>query len=183
MKSASHKKTGRIRFIGITAAIVAILVLLDQLTKHLAVSFLKDKPDFIIVEGVLRFQYLENRGAAFGMLQGSQVLFAVMTIVFLSVIVYFFFRVPLQKKYHPAAGCLSFLAAGAVGNFIDRVTQHYVVDFIYLEFIHFPIFNVADMYVSLSLIVFVLLCFFYYKEGDFSFLKPVKRTGGRKPEA
>jgi len=164
----THKK-GLSFYIFVVAGAV-VLILFDRFTKWLAVENLMDKPDFVMAEGVLRLHYLENRGAAWGMLQNSQVLFTILTIVFLALIVWYFIRVPAEKKYKAANICLTFLAAGALGNFIDRLSQQYVVDFIYFDGINFPVFNVADIYVSLSVIVFVLLVIFYYKDGDFRFL-------------
>lgn len=160
---------------------VFALICADRFTKWLAVENLRDKPDFIMAEGVLRLHYLENRGAAFGMLQNSQILFTILTLVFLAVIVWYFIKVPADKKYRPVNICLSFLAAGALGNFIDRLANQYVVDFIYFEVINFPIFNVADIYVSLSVIVLVLLIVFRYKDGDFSFFRR-KRTDAKDHE-
>ena len=69
------------------------------------------------------------------------------------------------------------ISAGAVGNMIDRVSQGYVVDFLYFKLINFPVFNVADIYVTVSVVCFAVLILFYYKEDDFSFLK---KTGTNK---
>ena len=71
------------------------------------------------------------------------------------------------------------IASGAAGNMIDRVSHDYVVDFIYFVLINFPIFNVADIYVTVSTFLFVILFLFYYKENDFNFLsfrqqKPIR---------
>ena len=63
-----------------------------------------------------------------------------------------------------------FLSAGAVGNLIDRLFRGFVVDFIYFKIIHFPVFNVADIYVTVSSVLLICLLFFYYKEDDFEFL-------------
>ena len=68
------------------------------------------------------------------------------------------------------------LVAGAIGNFIDRLVNKYVIDFIYFSLIDFPIFNVADIYVTLSVIALFILIFFYYKEEDFKFITK-KKTG------
>ena len=169
----SKKKGLSFYFFAIAGAVV--LIAFDRFTKWLAVENLMDKSDIVLSEGVLRLHYLENRGAAWGMLQNGIVLFTILTIVFLVLIIWYFIRVPAEKKYRPANVCLTFLAAGALGNFIDRVTQQYVVDFIWFDGINFPIFNVADIYVSLSVIVFVILVIFYYKDGDFRFFYKRKK--------
>ena len=57
--------------------------------------------------------------------------------------------------------------AGAIGNLIDRISLKYVVDFIYFELIDFPIFNIADCYLTVSSFLLIILAIFYYKENDF----------------
>ena len=150
-----EKSSGR--FYLLTIILLAILIAVDHLTKHLAVVYLKGQPPIVLIKDTLELHYLENHGAAFGMLQNQQWLFAVLTVVFLVIAVWFFRKVPKTKKYLPLSVCVTFLVAGAIGNFIDRVVNKYVVDFIYFSGINFPIFNVADICVSLSVILLVLL--------------------------
>ena len=149
---------------------ICALVALDQYTKYLAVIHLKDKPAFIIFNGVLELNYLENKGAAFGMLQNQKVFFIFVAIVVLSVICYVLFKVPDQKKYRILHLLLSLITAGAIGNMIDRIRLDYVVDFIYFVLINFPIFNVADMYVTISTAALIIMLLFVYKENDLSFI-------------
>ncbi|WP_312496650.1 signal peptidase II, partial [Anaerosporobacter sp.] len=85
-------------------------------------------------------------------------------------IVFVYIKLPETKKYQPIHWILIFLAAGALGNCIDRVFRNYVVDFLYFELIDFPIFNVADSYVTVSCFILVLLFLFYYKDEDLDFL-------------
>ncbi len=149
---------------------VVMLVALDQWTKHLAVLHLKEQPAVSLIKGALELRYLENNGAAFSILQGRQPVFFVLTAVFLALFIWFCWRVPKTKKYLPLIMCMLFLSGGAVGNLIDRAAHSYVVDFIYISLIDFPIFNVADIYVTLSVIALVLLLMFRYKESDMKFL-------------
>ena len=81
-------------------------------------------------------------------------------------VIYAMIRMPLTKKYVPLTICMLMVMSGAIGNMIDRVTNGYVVDFLYFRLINFPIFNVADCYVTVSAFVLVLLFMFYYKEED-----------------
>ncbi len=148
-----------------------LLVAADQFTKYVAVLKLKAQPAFSIIDGVLEFNYLENRGAAFGMLQNQKFFFIVVASVFLCVIVYALFRTPDDAKYTKLHVLLIMIAGGAVGNMIDRIRFDYVVDFIYIVLINFPIFNVADMYVTFSTAILVFHVLFVYKENDFDFLK------------
>ena len=165
-----NKKVSKKKKIMLLFDLLGILLLIgfDQITKYLAVMQLKDKPAFSIINGVLEFNYLENKGAAFGMLQNQKAFFVFVAVVILGVIAYVLYKTPDDKKYTKLHVLLSFIAAGAIGNMIDRIRFDYVVDFIYIVLINFPIFNVADIYVTVTFIVLVLLIFFYYKDEDFS---------------
>lgn len=151
----------------IVAFIIAVAgVFLDQLTKYFAVSHLKDQEPFVIWKGVFQLEYLENRGAAFGMLQNQKIYFYASVIIISIALIWFFLRVPMDKRFLPLRICGIAIAAGAYGNFIDRVRLGYVVDFFYFKLINFPIFNVADIYVTLATFALVFLLLFYYKEED-----------------
>lgn len=152
-----------------------ILVALDQLTKYIAVLKLKDGPPFVIIKDVFELYYLENNGAAFGMLQGKQIALLALTVVFLLAMCYIFIKMPDEKKYVPLYVVGVMLLSGAIGNMIDRVRLHYVVDFLYFKWIDFPIFNVADCYVTISACMLLFLILFYYKDEDFDFLKATKK--------
>ncbi len=150
---------------------IIVLVIIDQLTKYFAVICLKDKSEIPIISDIFTLQYLENFGAAFGVLQNAKKFFILITIIFLILFVYVMIRIPNEKKYLPLEVLLVFFIAGAIGNFIDRIVHTYVIDFLYFKLIDFPIFNVADIYVTCSCIIFAILVIFYYKEDDFKFLK------------
>lgn len=150
--------------------IVSILVFLDQFSKYLAVLKLKAQPDFILIENVLELHYLENKGAAFGMLQNQKFLFILITVAIIAVIVYVVAKLP-EKGYLLFEITVLFILSGAIGNLIDRIRLDYVVDFIYFKLIDFPIFNMADIYVSVFSFVLIVLLVFVYKENDFDFLK------------
>jgi len=157
-----------------------LLVLFDQYTKVLAVTWLKGRPPLIIWNGVFELLYSENRGAAFGMLQGRQTFFFLIAVVVLAGAGYAMYQMPgwRNPRYYGLKFCVILITAGAVGNMTDRITQGFVVDFLYFSLINFPIFNVADIYVTTaSAILFLLICF-YYKEEDmdiFRFRKPVSK--------
>ena len=143
-----------------------ILVGLDQWTKGLAVKHLMNQPPFVIWDGVFELLYSENRGAAFGMMQGKQFFFFLIALVVLAAVVYLLWKMPVTERYMPMAVCLMMVSAGAVGNMIDRIGQGYVVDFRYFKLINFAIFNVADCYVTISAFLLILLVFFYYREEE-----------------
>ncbi|MCI8741653.1 MAG: signal peptidase II [Lachnospiraceae bacterium] len=157
----------------------ALLVWLDQYTKHLAVAKLKGQEPFSVVPGVFELLYSENRGAAFGMLQGRQGFFFVVGIVVLAAAVYVMVRMPSYgcSRYHFLKVCTVMITAGAVGNMVDRVSQGYVVDFLYFRLIDFPIFNVADIYVTTATGLLLVLFLFYYTDEDFEIFRPGRRKG------
>lgn len=145
---------------------IIVLVLLDQYTKLLAINGLKGKDSFILIDGVFELHYLENRGAAFGMFQNQRIFFIISTTIFLIAIMYFYLITPVTSRYLPLRLCMIFLTAGAIGNFIDRLLRGFVVDFFYFSLIDFPIFNVADIYVTVTFFVLILCIVFYYKEEE-----------------
>ena len=109
---------------------------------------------------------------AWGLFAGGRWVFLAGTVLILILIIYAFWKAPFTKRYRPIRLVLAVLAAGAVGNLIDRVLHGYVVDFFSFCLIHFPIFNVADCYVVISGILFVLIFLFYYKDEDLALFVP-----------
>lgn len=147
-----------------------VLLFLDQWTKQLALLHLKGKQAFSIIDNVFCLQYLENRGAAFGIMQGKKIYFVILTLIFFAVIFWLYHKLPANKHYYPIYVIMSLFLAGAAGNFIDRITYEYVIDFFYFELINFPIFNVADIYVTCGTALFFIFFLFYYKEEDLDIL-------------
>jgi lipoprotein signal peptidase len=146
--------------------LIAALVSIDQWTKGLAVEYLKNQPAVSLIPGWLELQYSENRGAAFGLLQDGRIFFLIITVVVLIAMAWFYFRIPEKKRYLPIMILLPIIAAGAIGNMIDRLLNGFVVDFVYLSIINFPIFNLADIFVSWSAVLLIILLIFKYKEED-----------------
>ena len=159
--------------ITIDMAIIAVLVIIDQLTQQWAVKTLKDSDPIILIKGVLQLYYLPsgNTGAAFGILSGHRVLFLFIAAAVVGVIIFLLFGLPDDKRFTILRILLLFIAAGGVGNMIDRLVLSYVIDFIYFYLINFPIFNVADCYVTVATIVLALLIIFKYSEEDFRILE------------
>lgn len=149
-----------------------VLVALDQISKGLAVRFLKGQDPFVLWEGVFEFRYLENRGAAFGMLEGQRMFFLLTGVLVLVVVFYVLRHMSKEARYFPLRLIAVGILSGAWGNMIDRLRLSYVVDFFYFKLIDFPIFNVADIYVSVGTAVLVVLVLFYYKDEELSQLLP-----------
>lgn len=165
----SHKNhPAKMKNSAIIGALSLILLLAaDQLTKLLAYRTLKFDGPLILIPGVFELRYLQNEGAAFGMMKNMQWIFILFALIITGAAVYFYFQLPSDRRFLPLRILCVTLSAGALGNMIDRLVHHYVIDFLYFTLIDFPIFNVADIYVCLSTVVFLLLLFFYYKEDDF----------------
>ena len=136
----------------ITALIsVVVLVCIDQFTKYLVVGHLKDRPAYVLIRNIFQLEYLENRGAAFGILQNQRVFFYISVLLITAAVIWFYSKVPMEKKYLPLRICAVLIVGGAFGNCIDRIRL---------------IFNVADIYVTVAAFLLVILILVYYKEED-----------------
>lgn len=134
-----RKKQRIFSFIQLFVA-VALLTGFDQLTKLLAVKNLKGKADIPLIPDVLYFQYLENRGAAFGIFQDRKIFLVLLTSLILVGVCYVLWKIPADKKYIYLKLLCFLITAGGIGNLIDRVRLDYVIDFIYFAPIDFPVF-------------------------------------------
>lgn len=123
-----------------------LLIFLDSLTKFFAVGYLKDKESINLY--LIKLTYVENRGAAFGILQGQKFFFIIITFCVLIAIIYYYEKVDMLSKLS-----LIFIFSGTVGNFIGRLFFGYVVDFIELSFIDFPVFNLADIFLTIGTVI------------------------------
>ena len=149
--------------------LILALIFFDQITKIWAASDLSSGP-VTLIPGAFELRYLENQGAAFGMLQGARTFFLIITPIFSALVVFVLLRMPATRRYLPLRICMVLLIAGAMGNFIDRLLFSYVRDFFYISLIDFPIFNVADIYVTFGVIILIILILFVYKDGEFGFI-------------
>ena len=129
---------------------IAAVIGLDQLTKYLTVLNLKPITTFPIIENVLHLTYVENRGAAFGMLKDHRWVFMIVsTAAIIAILV--FMLAGFKKHFDPLLYIgLSMIVGGGIGNMIDRVSFGYVVDMIDFRLINFAVFNVADTFVCIG---------------------------------
>ena len=148
--------------------IIAIIVALDQLTKFLICANFDLNSSMPVIDGILHITYIHNSGAAFSIFQNKTVFLIVIQVTVIAIVLVYL--IARRKKDH---WCLllsvSLIAAGGMGNLIDRAVNGYVVDFLQLP--HWPIFNVADISVCVGCGLLVLYMFF---------IDP-KRSGDRKP--
>lgn len=135
---------------------IGLIVFLDQLTKFLAIVYLKHSLSFCVLPGLFNLCYVENRGAAWGVLAGSQlflITFSLMTLAFL-----FWKRTQLLGSLRSGSFIFTLLIAGIIGNLVDRVRVGYVVDFLdfYWKQSHFPAFNIADSAICVATVVLII---------------------------
>lgn len=197
MTDTLHKKNSRVLLFSYLGVCMAVLA--DQLTKYLAASRLKNQPPFVLIPKVFELQYLENESAAFSLdpvsilhrifhfryfdehpdafLNCKMAFFVVITLIIVTLIVIFYSRVPWNRHFLPLNLVILGFLAGAAGNLIDRVTRRYVIDFFYFRLINFPVFNVADIYVTLAAFGLIACILFVYSEEDLEQLPFFRRKG------
>ncbi len=156
-------------------SISVILIIIDQITKILALKFLKPiNGSHTVIEGILSLTFVENQGAAFGILQGYRWLFVFLTVVIICFISYYYIKMPKSRPYLWIRVSLVLISAGAIGNCIDRLFRKYVVDFLQFDFIRFPVFNIADIFVVVGTILLAVVMLFFIKEEDNTGSKALK---------
>ena len=126
----------------------AAILLIDFFTKYWAKNYLCGLGSIPLWKDVFHLTYVENRGAAFGILQDKQLFFVIIAVVALAVIVFVMHKYKNKSKILNLG--LAFVGAGAAGNLIDRLTVGFVVDFFDFRLIDFPVFNVADIFVCMG---------------------------------
>ena len=131
---------------------MVVFVAIDQVTKYLVLDLLKPIGTVEIIPGLLNFSYVENRGAAFGMLQNMTTILSVVTAISCLIILYLLFAYR-NHDFLSYAACV-LIAAGGIGNLVDRILRGFVVDFISVSFFP-PVFNFADCCVTVG-VVFAL---------------------------
>ncbi len=137
-----------------TVVLMILCVAADQFTKYLAVERLSLIDTYPVLENILHFTYVENRGAAFGMLANHRWIFMILsTVAILALLAWLFIERPKSWWFRVA---IAFIIAGGIGNMIDRIRLGYVVDFIDCRFIDFYVFNVADSCVCVGCAMFII---------------------------
>lgn len=176
------------------------MVFVDQITKFFANLGLNGKNPFVIIQDVFELHYLENQSAAFGVdlvsiiqklfkfsyfennpdafLKAKMIFFVVLTLVVVILVAFWYTRIPASGRMTGINIVAVLFVSGAIGNLIDRIVHNYVIDFFYFKLIDFPIFNVADIYVTLSVALFIILILFYYKDEDYKLFSPFEKDHG-----
>ena len=175
-----------VRYILPILGVVAI-VLLDQWVKALCLEKIGMYNSVAVIKDVFELYLIPNYGMAWGMLQNCQWLFIAITPIVLILLGLFYIKLPQEKKFNVMRVLSVMLAGGAVGNLLDRMFrgefgQGYVVDMFYVKAIDFPVFNVADCFVSVAFIALVILVLFVYSEEDFDRMFHLGKRTKRKTE-
>ena len=135
-----------------------ILILLfvagDQAVKYLAVTYLQPDGPMTVIPGLLEFRYVENTGAAFGLLGDYTLILSIITAVCVVVVLAAMIFYQKHSFFSRVAGIL--IVGGGIGNLIDRIAHGYVVDMFALDLFQFPVFNVADIFVVCGGIAFCI---------------------------
>ena len=139
------------------------IVIVDQITKFLTVANIALYADVPFLPGLLQLTYVQNFGAAFSSFQGQQWLFALIFMGFTAAIFYEYFKKPMGFT-KLERWCIAAIYGGGLGNMIDRVRLGYVVDMIETTFIEFPVFNVADCFITCGCILMMVHLFLFNKE-------------------
>ena len=129
----------------------ALVVVLDQATKFLAIQFLKPISQLQIIPDIFHLTYVENTGIAFGMFQDQPLVWTI--IITVSVVILLFAAPFFSKQAFSRRIAYGFILGGAVGNWIDRLRLHNVIDF--LDFRVWPVFNIADSFICIGVVIFV----------------------------
>lgn len=149
--------------------------MLDQLTKYMAVKHLMPIGSHPFIPGLIEFNYTTNPGIAFGMLGGKGWFF--IPVSFLAIILTVFFLIRFRKSISPLlSAAVAMVAGGGIGNQIDRIFKGEVVDFLNFQFIDFPVFNVADCFVTIGCSLAIISLIFFDRDLLFDDKKDKKPT-------
>ena len=142
---------------------VAVAVVADQITKYLTVANIPLHGDVPAIDGLFHFTYVQNTGAAWSMMSGMRWLFVALFVVLTALVLFEYFKKPMPfSKFE--RWCIAAIYGGGLGNMIDRVRLGYVVDMIEVDFMSFPVFNVADCFITCGTIALLVSLFFFNKQ-------------------
>ena len=150
-------------FFALLAVFAAAIVAADQFTKYLTVANIALYEEVPFLPGILKLTYVRNTGAAFSSFEGMQWLFALVFAVFTALVLWEYFKKPMPfTKFERVM--IAAVYGGGLGNMIDRVRLGYVVDMIETDFMRFPVFNVADCFITCGCIALMVRLIFFNKE-------------------
>jgi len=134
---------------------IVLLIVLDQLVKWAIVSNIKIGEVKGFIPSIMSLTYLQNTGAAFSILENQQWLFTIITLLVIGGAIWYLIK-NIKGSFWLISG-LTLIIAGGLGNFIDRLRQGFVVDMFQVDFINFAVFNVADTYLTIGVLIMLLV--------------------------
>jgi len=144
----------------IMSLIIMVILTIDQVTKLLAFNFLRGEHEVVLIPGFLQLRYVTNTGAAFSMFTGMTLTLTVFSVIISGFLLYMAIRLPSRE--YGLRTAIGLILGGAVGNLVDRVRLHEVIDFIdvhWMYMAHWPTFNIADSAVCAGMFLWVVTVF------------------------
>ena len=141
-----------------------VIIILDQVTKAWVVSSIGLTESIKIIPGILDFVYVKNTGAAFSILAQREygiIILSAVSIIFCAAVIWYILKKKPTSKLLLLS--LSLMVGGAAGNVLDRIARGFVVDFIEVQFINFPVFNVADIAITVGAVLIIIYEIFFYR--------------------
>lgn len=160
-------KSFKIKIYFLPILFIGLLTAIDQLTKYMITSSFELYDSKPIIEDIFSLTYIQNTGIAWGMFKGRINILLIITLLIVVLCSYLYHNVSDSEGFMPIKVCLIFIISGGIGNMIDRIKLGYVVDFLSFDLINFPVFNVADIYVTTFTFLLFILIMFKYSDDDF----------------
>lgn len=159
-------KNEKTKILLISFGIMAILIILDQITKDLMIKNYSVGKGLVLIKGFFELLHIKNKGSAWGIFDDKPIVPIVISCALILFIIYVYKNIIKYRKFRTMRICIVFLISGALSNIIDRIRIGAVTDFIYFKLIDFPVFNVADIYVTISMMVILISMIFTYNGDD-----------------
>lgn len=159
---------------------IIFLTFLDQLVKYIVDTRMAVGESLPVLKGIFEFTYVQNQGAAWGSFYGKRIFLLILTCIVFFFLILFYIKLIREKKFKALQVLMIFLISGALGNIIDRMRYGYVIDMFDFCLINFPVFNVADIYVSCSMIIILFLFLFKYDDDELENLFKFKKEKVKK---
>ena len=149
--------------------IILLLAVIDQITKYFVIKYIsyESNEEIPVIGDLLVLTHIHNSGAAWGSFTGKIPFLLIITAIVTAALIYVYHNIVDKKGFMPIKIGIIAILGGALGNLIDRIRFGYVTDFIYVKVINFPVFNFADICVTVSIFVLLFLFIFKYKNEDF----------------
>ena len=154
--------------------IVAACVIIDQLSKLIVSSQMQLHDSFNLIPHLINIRYIQNKGAAFGMLQNHRWVFLIISTIAIGAMIYLLVRIMRLPKYYLMKTTFAMTIGGGIGNMIDRLRLGYVTDFLEFDFVEFAIFNFADSFVCVGSVLFCICLLVGKNDAVFNAMIPSK---------